>query len=126
MMEMTINTSGINTSGNYLDRNAPKVDVPDLLSFKTKRDGNLSRAILTRLEEIKKEYEKLIELQKWNQYVESFSTSIEIKEGKIYFLYEKGERRFLSILSPEELNGGYKCVGKTRVSSEGYFIKEIY
>jgi hypothetical protein len=102
----------------------PKIEVPDLLKFETARNHSLSNKIMSRLRDLEREYNELVELQKWNQFVEGFQINFQTRLNQDYYLYEStGGRKFLSLISPEEMGASYSFHGKTRLHSEGYFVK---
>jgi len=104
---------------------APKIELLDLNKFKSQRNINLNRTIEARLAELKDEYNGLVDLHEWNRFVDTFECRIECIMGQKYYLYETDEqKRFLSIISPEEftLVPG-KCLGITELNSNGYYIK---
>lgn len=107
----------------------PKIEVPDLLKFESARNHSLSNTIMSRLKDLEREYNELVALQRWNQFVEEFKINAQVRLNQDYYLYEsavsqdgKG-RKFLSLLSPEELGSSYTYHGKTRLHSEGFFVK---
>jgi hypothetical protein len=59
-------------------------------------------------------------LWEWNDYVDTFNISFEPVVGKTYYLYE-GTTKFVSILNPLEFKR--KCVGFTKLCSDGYWIR---
>jgi hypothetical protein len=105
----------------------PKIEVPDLLKFETARNHSLSNKIMSRLKDLEREYNELRELHRWNEFVEGFQISFQTRLNQDYYLYESGEepnkRRFLSLIDPREMGGSYTYHGKTRLHSEGYFVK---
>lgn len=107
----------------------PKIEVPDLLKFETARNHSLSNTIMSRLKDLEREYKELVALQRWNQFVEEFQINTQVRLNQDYYLYEsaasqgRAERKFLSLLSPEELGNSYIYHGKTRLHSEGFFVK---
>jgi hypothetical protein len=54
--------------------------------------------------------------------VDSFNIGFEPVIGKTYYLYESSTK-FISILSPAEFKK--KCVGVTKLNSDGYWEKII-
>jgi DNA-binding IclR family transcriptional regulator len=108
-----------------MERGGVKIEVPELLKFETSRHHSLSNKITSRLLEIKREYHELVELQRWNNYVETFEIRAQIRLNQTYHLYESSTgRKFLSIIPPEEFPT-QNHLGKTKLHSEGYFVKEI-
>jgi hypothetical protein len=100
----------------------PKIDLPDLLHFSTQRNLSLQQSITCRLGELKAEYDALVDLYKFNQFVESFKINLQVRINQDYYLYENNNNRFLSIIPPDDLPY-YTFHGKTRLNSEGYFIR---
>ena len=107
----------------------PKIEVPDLLKFETVRNHSLSNKIMSRLKDLEREYNELRELHRWNEFVEGFQIGFQTRLNQDYYLYEsKGStatRKFLSLISPQEMGDTYTFHGKTRLHSEGYFVKVV-
>ena len=60
-------------SSSYIaEYSAPKIELADLGKFQQVRHLNLNKKIETRLEEIKTEYDALVALHEWNNFVDSF------------------------------------------------------
>ena len=114
---------GRNQDSFLMEIAGPKIEVPELLKFETARHHSLSNAIISRLKDLEREYRELVELQRWNEFVEGFRISAQVRLNQDYYLYEAGERKFLSLLSPQEMGSSYTCHGRTRLHSEGYFVK---
>ena len=101
----------------------PKIEVPDLLKFETTRNHSLSNKIMSRLKDLEREYNELRELHQWNEFVEGFQINFQARLNQDYYLYQSGTRKFLSLISPKEMGDPYTFLGKTRLHSEGYFVK---
>ncbi len=105
----------------------PKIEVPDLLKFESSRNHSLSNKIISRLKDLEQEYNELRELHRWNEFVEGFQINFQTRLNQDYYLFEStnatGSRKFLSLISPDEMGGSYTYHGKTRLHSEGYFVK---
>ena len=112
-------------SSSYIaEYSAPKIELADLGKFQQVRHLNLNKKIETRLEEIKTEYDALVALHEWNNFVDSFECRIECIMGQDYYLYETEEgKKFLSIIEPESFTIKYKFHGTTRLNSFGFFEK---
>jgi len=112
-------------SSSYIaEYSAPKIELADLGKFQQVRHLNLNKKIETRLEEIKTEYDALVALHEWNNFVDSFECRIECIMGQDYYLYETDEgKKFLSIIDPESFTIKYKYHGTTRLNSFGFFEK---
>ena len=107
----------------------PKIEVPDLLRFETSRNHSLSNKIISRLRDLEQEYNELRELHRWNEFVEGFQINFQTRLNQDYYLYESvnatGSRKFLSLISPDEMGSAYTYHGQTRLHSEGYFVKVV-
>jgi len=115
---------GRNEQSFLMEIAGPKIEVPDLLRFETARNHSLSNKIISRLKDLEREYNELVELQKWNQFVEGFQINFQTRLNQDYYLYESGSgRKFLSLISPSEMGSTYTFHGRTRLHSEGYFVK---
>jgi hypothetical protein len=112
-------------SSSYIaEYSAPKIELADLDKLQGLRHLNLNKKIDTRLQELKAEYDNLVALNDWNNFVDSFECRIECVIGQEYYLYETDEgRRFLSIIEPENFTIKYKFHGTTRLNSFGFFEK---
>jgi Protein of unknown function (DUF2452) len=117
---------GRNEQSFLMEIAGPKIEVPDLLRFETARNHSLSNKIMSRLRDLEREYNELVELQRWNQFVEEFQISFQTRLNQDYYLYESGSgRKFLSLIAPEEMGSAYTFHGRTRLHSEGYFVKVV-
>lgn len=120
---------GRNEQSFLMEIAGPKIEVPDLLKFETARNHSLSNKIMSRLKDLEREYNELVELHRWNEFVEGFQINFQTRLNQDYYLYESkgdaGTRRFLSLISPVEMGETYTYHGKTRLHSEGYFVKVV-
>lgn len=104
-----------------MQRGGQVIEVLDLGVFKNNSRNKLDNYVLAKSNSLKKEYEELVDLWDWNNYVDEFKLNFEPVIGKTYFLYE-GSTKFVSILSPTELTT-VKHLGKTKLTSDGYWVK---
>ena len=117
---------GRNEQSFLMEIAGPKIEVPDLLKFESARNHSLSNKIMSRLKDLEREYNELVELHRWNEFVEGFQISFQTRLNQDYYLYESaGGRKFLSLISPAEMGDAYAYHGKTRLHSEGYFVKVV-
>lgn len=101
-------------------RGGQVIEKLDLTFVNHNRKNKLYSYATSKLEDIKNQYNEAIALWEWNEYVDTFEIGFEPVIGKTYYLYE-GVTKFVSIISPEEFKR--KCVGVTKLSSDGYWIK---
>jgi hypothetical protein len=104
-----------------VERGGQKIQLLDLSIFQNKQQNALNKYLQAKAEEIQSEYNNLLEIYKWNEYVMSFKINFEPTVGKTYYLYQ-ATTNFISILSPKELTT-CKCVGSAKLTSDNYWIK---
>lgn len=90
------------------DLSAPSIDVPDVGGFKRFGVDKAKKDLSAKLNELKKEYEKLIEQASITEMVYSSRFNFEPIVGNTYHLYlgNNGET-FLSLIGPKEWGKEY-------------------
>lgn len=101
-------------------RGGQVIEKLDLTFVNHNRKNKLFAYANSKIEEIRKEYQETMALWEWNDYVDGFDINFEPVVGNTYYLYE-GVTKFISILSPNEFKR--KCLGATKLCSDGYWIK---
>ena len=104
-----------------VERGGQAIQLLDLSIFQNKQQNSLNKYIQAKAGEIQTEYNNLLEIYKWNEYVMNFKINFEPIVGRTYYLYE-ATTNFISILSPKELTT-CKCVGSAKLTSDNYWIK---
>jgi len=102
---------------------APVITIPQLSSFKSDKDNNLKHKITSRLEELQKEYNDLVNLYHYNGFIDTFSYSFIPIQGQTYYLYNNQGHRFMSLISPDDFVVKYEYLGSCRYNGLGYFDK---
>ena len=74
-----------------------------------------------KLLEIKTAYDFLTTELKWNELIYKSKYNFKPIIGEIYYLYNNGEKNFLSIIKPNEWN--FKCIGKFKLKSNSIWEK---
>jgi len=84
---------------------APVIKTDDVVAWKTRGIHTVNKEFESKFEELRSEYQKLIEEFKWNELVYNAKFSFEPVIGETYHMYlgEDG-REFLSLISPQEWN----------------------
>ena len=84
---------------------APVIRIDDLVSWKSRGITTVNKEFESKFNELKIQYQNLIEEFEWNELVYSARFSFEPVVGEIYHLY-RGEDGiyFLSLIAPQEWN----------------------
>ena len=77
----------------------------------------------SRLIEIKEQYEELVNELRWNNIIHEADCNFNPTIGNTYYLYEKYEKKFLSIIKPDEWNVNF--IGAFRLKSNCCWEKII-
>lgn len=89
-----------------------------------KNDGiqRVNKQIKSEFEEVKKQYENLMQKFQYNDLVYNAKFSFEPNVGEIYHLYNnRKEEAFLSIIDPEQCN--FKHLGSFRLNTDKMWEK---
>ena len=100
---------------------APAIRIDDLVSWKSRGISNVNKQFESKFNELKAQYESLMEDFEWNEMVYSAKFSFEPVIGEIYHLYRGSDGiLFLSLISPQEWNKEH--VGTFKLSSDKKWI----
>ena len=84
--------------------------------------SKVNKKISLKFEELKSDYEKLINDFKWNEIIYNSKFTFEPVIGEKYYLYtNKKSEYFLSLINPESWNK--ECVGEFSLNSDGKWLK---
>lgn len=101
---------------------APAIVTEDITSWKQRGVNKVNHQLKTKYEELKAEYQKMIEELQWNELVYTSKFNFEPVIGEVYHLYtSNGGEIFLSLISPSEWDR--KCIGSFKLNSEQKWIK---
>ena len=81
---------------------APAFKLNNIVEFKETRSTNALHHIDTRLQEIKKQYDELLDLATDTELVYSAHYNFIPIVGKVYHLYSNERHNFLSIIAPDQ------------------------
>lgn len=100
---------------------APVIRVDDIVSWKSRGITNVNKEFENKFNELRIQYEILMEEFEWNELVYNARFSFEPVIGEIYHLY-KGDDGidFLSLISPQEWNKEH--IGTFKLNSEKKWI----
>ena len=96
---------------------APSIQIADTTTWKNKNIYKANKQLHARYQEIKAEYDKMIEELEYNNLVYSARFNFEPIIGETYHLYkDKTDQPFLSIIAPQDCNFHY--IGSFYLNSE--------
>jgi hypothetical protein len=100
---------------------APVIKVDDLVSWKSRGISNVNKEFENKFNELKIQYENLMEEYEWNELVYHSKFSFEPVIGEIYHLYRGNDgSNFLSLIGPNEWNKEY--LGTFKLNSDKKWI----
>lgn len=101
---------------------APAIRVEDTAAWKTVNSIKVNHQLQKRFNELKEEYQKLVDEYKWNELVYNAKFSFEPVIGQKYHLYVGRDGNiFLSMVNPNEWQ--YECVGSFVLDSNNKWNK---
>ena len=96
---------------------APAIRIDDLVSWKSRGITNVNKELEIKFNELKAQYQSLVEEFEWNELVYSSKFSFEPVIGEIYHLYTSTDgTNFLSLIGPNEWNREH--LGTFKLNSE--------
>lgn len=104
------------------NQGAPAIRLEDVGGWKQMQAGVANKQFRTRYEELKAEYQKLIDEVNWNDLVYQSTYSFIPVMNEIYHLYIREDNStFLSLISPDQWNKKY--IGSFKLDSTQKWIK---
>ncbi len=101
---------------------APSIQVFDISNWKQNKVQKVNKEFEGRYNELKTEYEKLIEEYKWNELVYSAKFNFEPVIGELYHLYYgKNDNVILSLIEPNQWKQKY--IGTFKYNHDNKWIK---
>ena len=101
---------------------APVITSTDSIAWKTNNINKVNKHIQAKYNELKSEYDKMMEQYEYNNLVYSASFNFEPVVGENYHLYiRENDSTFLSIISPEECN--FNHIGSFYLDPDGIWHK---
>lgn len=103
---------------------APAIRIEDVEGWKIANVERANKYFESKFDELKKEYEKLVEEYKWSELVYSAKYSFEPIVGNSYYLYtDDTGNPFLSLISPNEWRTRPEYIGEFRLDSKNKWEK---
>jgi hypothetical protein len=105
------------------DVSAPVITTTDSLAWKNRNINKVNKHVQTKYNELKAEYDKMMEQFEYNNLVYASKFSFEPVIGDIYHLYlREDESTFLSIIAPEECT--FNHIGSFYLDADGIWHKQ--
>ena len=101
---------------------APAIRKDDVELWKQRAVVKVNHQLKTRFEELKKQYEQLVDEAYWNDVVYNAKYSFEPIIGETYHLYYKDDEPFLSLIAPDEWNKPY--IGSFTLDTNNKWVKQ--
>lgn len=100
---------------------APAIKTEDVVAWKTRGIHQLNKEFENKFNELKQQYQNLMEEYQWNDLVYNAKFSFEPVIGEIYHLYTSEEgTHFLSLIGPTEWNKEH--LGTFKLNSDKKWI----
>ena len=100
---------------------APAIKIDDLVSWKSRGISNVNKEFENKFNELKMQYQKLMEEYEWNELVYNARFSFEPVIGEIYHMYRGDDGiNFLSLIGPNEWNKEH--IGTFKLNSDKKWI----
>ena len=96
---------------------APVITSTDTIAWKNRSINKLNHKVQTRYQEIKVQYEKLMQEFEYNNLIYNAKFSFEPIIGDTYHLYKRAnDETFLSIIAPDQCN--FNALGSFRLNGD--------
>ena len=101
---------------------APVITITDTVAWKNRSINKLNHKVHTRYQEIKAQYDQLMQEFEYNNLIYHAKFSFEPIIGDSYHLYIRADNEtFLSLIAPEHCN--FKSLGSFRLNSDQIWEK---
>jgi hypothetical protein len=100
---------------------APAIKMDDVISWKSRGISNVNKEFENKFNELKLQYESLMQEFEWNELVYAARFSFEPVIGEVYHLYVGDDGiNFLSLIAPQEWNKEH--IGTFKLNSDRKWI----
>jgi len=100
---------------------APVIRIDDVVSWKSRGITNVNKEFQSKFDELKLQYQLLVEEFEWNELVYGSKFAFEPVVGEVYHLYQNNDgTNFLSLIKPHEWDKEH--VGTFKLNSDKKWI----
>lgn len=100
---------------------APMIQMDDVVSWKRQGINRVNKEFESKFNELKLQYENLMQEYEWNELVYNAKISFEPVVGEMYHLYRNSNgENFLSLVAPHEWNKEH--IGTFRLNSDKKWV----
>jgi hypothetical protein len=100
---------------------APVIRIDDVVSWKSRGITNVNKEFQSKFDELKLQYQLLVEEFEWNELVYGSKFAFEPVVGEVYHLYQNNDgTNFLSLIEPHEWDKEH--VGTFKLNSDKKWI----
>lgn len=103
---------------------APVIKTTDTVAWKNRSINKLNHKVQTRFQEIKAQYEQLMQEFEYNSLIYNAKFTFEPIIGEVYHLYKReNNETFLSIIAPEQCS--FISMGSFRLNADQIWEKAV-
>jgi len=103
---------------------APVITTTDTIAWKNRSINKLNRSVQTRYQEIKAQYDQLMQEFEYNNLIYNAKFNFEPITGEVYHLYKRdNDESFLSIIAPEQCS--FNWLGSFRLNADQIWEKLV-
>lgn len=100
---------------------APVIKTDDVIAWKNRGIHSVNKEIESKFNELKLQYQKLVEEYEWNKLVYDAKFAFEPVIGEVYHLYAANDgSHFLSLIGPQEWNKEH--IGTFKLNSDKKWV----
>ena len=106
---------------------APSITLPDVQGYKKGQAAEASHRFHQRYEELEQAMHELMTQAQYNDRLLNASIAFRPSIGQVYYLYNKDDKDFISMVSPEEFGESYmrekQFIGAYKILADNVWIE---
>ena len=106
---------------------APSITLPDVQGYKKGQAAEASHRFHQRYEELEQAMHELMTQAQYNDRLLNASIAFRPSIGQVYYLYNKDDKDFISMVSPEEFGKSYmrekQFIGAYKILADNVWIE---